>query len=277
MAERPVDKLLPQSLALVAGVAAIAVAGAGVAADFVIGRPSSTAALGIVVMFPLALFAAIVGFAIGHFAGFLLRKAHLTPALPMKPYRIGMALGLAAVAVTGAAAGARPVIRHERLHQPRVIAGADRMDRLPGAPDTCSSLQHAPVACDLLTGQTSSTLPWNGRQVTLACTRDGLVTISDQSNGVIATADLRPFEYVRQVQAASARQRNGREALVVLARLRATGRREMLVIFNADGQVRYQELIATSRHIEQPLSICRGDDVDSPVVDAGSPITYRER
>jgi hypothetical protein len=195
----------------------------------------------------------------------------------MKPYRIGMALGLAAVAVTGAAAGARPVIRHERLHQPRVIAGADRVDRHTGAPDNCSPLQRAPVACDLLTGQTSSTLPWNGRDVTLACTRDGLVTISDQSSGVIASADLRPFEYVRQVQAAAARQRDGRDALVVLARLRATGRREMLVIFNADGQVTYQELIAASRHIEQPLSICRGDVDDSPVVDTGSPVTYRAR
>lgn len=277
MAERPLERMMPQALALVAGVGALAVAGAGVVADFTIGRPSSTAAFGIVLMFPIALFAAVIGFALGHYASYLMRKAHISASVPMKPYRIVMAFVLGIVTVVGATVGAKPVLRHERLHEPRVIAGADRMFRVDGAPDHCSPLQRAPVACDLLTRQTSFAMAWNGRDVTVGCTRDGLITVSDQSNGLIASLDLRPFEYVRQLQAAPARQADGREALVLLARLRATGRREMFAEFNADGQVIYQELIAASRHVEFPLSICRAAEADSAVIDAGSPVTFRPR
>ena len=48
--------------------AALSFVGAGVAADIIFGRLSSTAAFGIVAMFPLALFAAIVGFSTLAFA-----------------------------------------------------------------------------------------------------------------------------------------------------------------------------------------------------------------
>jgi len=272
MAERPLDRMMPQALALVAGVGALAVAGAGVAADFAIGRPSSTAAVGIVLMFPFALFAAVIGFALGHYVSYLLRKARINITVPMKPYRIVIGV----VTVIGAVVGAKPVLRHERLHEPRVIAGADRMLRIEGA-ERCPQPQRAPVACDVSTGQTSFTMPWNNRDVTLGCTRDGLITVSDQSSGVIASLDLRPFEYVRQLQAGTARQADGREALVLLARLRATGRREMFAEMNADGQVIYQELIAASRHVDFPLSICRAEDAESVMVDAGAPITYQAR
>ena len=277
MAERPIGRLMPQTLALVAGVGALAVAGAGVAADFMIGRPSSTAVFGIVLMFPIALFAAVIGFALGHYVSYLLRKANITATVPMKPFRIAVAFLLGVVTIAGAVIGAKPVLRHERLHEPRVMAGADRMSRTEGTDPPCAQPQRAAVACDLVTGQTSFAMSWNNRDVTLGCTRDGLITVSEQSSGVIASLDLRPFEYVRQVQAATARQADGREALVLLARLRATGRREMFAEFNADGQVIYQELIAASRHVDLPLSICRAEDADTVIVDAGAPITYRAR
>lgn len=275
MADRTLDTLMPQALALVAGAGALAVAGAGVAADLISGRPGSTAAFGIVAMFPLALFAAIVGFALGHYVSYLMRKAHITITVPMKPYRIVMAFVLGVVTVAGATIGARPVLRQERLYEPRVIAGGELMDRREAAP--CAQPQAAPVACDRPKGQTSSTLTWNGRDVTLSCTHDGVITASDQSSAVVASLDLTPFEYVRQVQASAVRQPDGREALVMLARLSSNGRRAMLAIFNADGQVTYQELIAASRHVEMPLSICRAEDADTIVVDAGAPITYRAR
>lgn len=275
MAERTLDTLMPQALALVAGAGALAIAGGTVGADLMSGRPGSTAALGIVGMFPLALFAAIVGFAVGHFVGYLMRKAHIAPSVPMKPYRIGMAVLLLAVIAAGASIGASPVLRHERLHEPRILTGADRMDRREAAPDECAQKQAAAVVCELSPGTASSTMTWNARDVTLACTGEGLMTVTDPSNAVVASLDLRPFEYMREAQASTLRQPDGREGLVILARLRA--RRDMLAIFNADGQVTYQELLDVQRRVDLPLWICRGDDTDAIVIDAGSPITYRPR
>lgn len=275
MAGRTLDKLMPQALALAGGVGALAIAGGGVAADFMVGKPGSGAALGIVAMFPLALFAAVVGFALGHYAGYLMRKARMTPPVSMKPYRLAMGLVLALVIVAGASIGATPVLRHERLHQPRILSGADRMERREGASDACAHQQAAPVVCELSPGRDSATLTWNARDVTISCTREGLIAVTDQSSAVVASLDLTAFEYMREAQASTVRAADGREGLVLLARLRT--RRDMLAVFNADGQVTFQELLDVSARVERPLSICRAEDADSILVDAGSPITYRPR
>lgn len=273
MADRTLDTLMPQALALVAGVAALSFVGAGVAADVIFGRLSSTAAFGIVAMFPLALFAAIVGFALGHYVGYLMRKAHIAPSIAMKPYRLAMGLLLALVIVAGATLGATPVLRNARLHEPRVIAGADFVDRREGAPEGCVPREPAPVVCE--PGQAASAMSWNARDVTVSCTREGLITVADQSNAIVASLDLTPFERMRLAQLSAVRQPDGREGLVVLAQLRT--QRDMFAILNPDGQVTYQELVAVSHRQNLPLSICRADDGDAVVVDLGSPVTYRAR
>ena len=278
MKERSIDSLAPQALALIFGLAALSAAVAALVADFSMGRPSSSSALGIVFMFPVALLAAVLGFAIGHVIGILLRKWNVTPAVPLKPYRFVMALVLLAVMAAGAAAGARPVLKREGMHFPRVLVGADVMQKSDGRPDNCTQITPAVVACDLGTRQTSYSLAWNGRDVTIGCTREGRITLSDASSGVITSIDLSAYEYVRQVRVAGARQTDGREALAMLAALRARGDREMFLVIDADGRSVYQELLERSvSEPHTPLSVCSSEDLDSVVIDLGSPVTYRGR
>lgn len=279
MAERPLDRLLPKALALVFGLGALAAGGAGIAADFVIGRPSSTAGVGIVLMFPLVLFAAVIGFAAGHFLGMALRRRGITPDVPMKPYRLALAAVLLAVVAVGATLGARPVIRHERLHEPRVIAGAGEIAREDGVPDDCGVPRQAALVCDISSGVSSSVMAWNGREITIGCTREGRITLSDASAGIVAAADLSDYEYVRTVHAAVVQEADGREALAVLAGFRATGRRHMFLMFDADGRIVYQELLARQpRPAAEPLAVCAaGEAAAGVVVNLGSPVTYRAR
>ncbi|MEX2272198.1 MAG: hypothetical protein WD690_12030 [Vicinamibacterales bacterium] len=277
MAERPLDRLLPQALALILGLGVLAAALAAVVTDVMMGRPSTSSALGIVFMLPLALLAAVVGFAAGHMIGTWLRGRGMTPDVPMGPYRIVMAFVLAVATVIGATFGARPVFRHERLQEPRVMMGAGAMQREPGRPQACETLTPAVLACDLSSGASAGTMVWNGRDVTVGCTREGRITVSDASAGVVASADLSAFEYVRHVRAAAVMQTEGREGLALLAGLRATGRRHMFLIFDADGRVIYQELLRRDRDpdAQSPLSTCATDDASMIVVDLGEPVTYR--
>lgn len=278
MAERPLDRLLPGALALVAGVTAFAWILAAIVADFSTGRPTSSSIFGIVVMLPIAMLAAMVGFAAGHLIGGELRKRNAAPRVPMKPFRIVMAFVLGVATIIGATKGALPVVRHERLQRPRVIAGEGRMELTAGRPDSCGPLTKAEVACELQTRQSAHSLLWNGRDVTLGCTRDGRITISDAANGIVASADLTAFEYVTRVHAVRVRQDDGREALALLAQLRTGGRREMLMVFDADGRAIYQELLQRSAHPgDAPLSVCTAGDRDSIIVDLDSPVTYRPR
>lgn len=281
-AERPLDRLLPQAIALVFGAAALAAGIAGIAADTFIGRPSSTSGIGVVVIFPLVLLAAIIGFALGHVAGVWLRRRGLVPHVRMRPYRVILALVLVAVTAIGATLGARPVIRHERLHRPRVMAGADAFTRDTGAPDGCTP-RPAILACSISQQMSSGSLPWNGREATIGCTREGRITVSDAASGQLASIDLSDFEYVRDVHAVATRQAEGREGLALLATLRATGRRHVLIMLDADGRVLYQELLERPRQsraaasARAPLSVCEIDDASRVVVDLGTPVTYRAR
>src|SRR5688500_6418818 len=277
MAERTIDRLMPQAVALLSGVTALAAGAAGIAADAFIGRPSSTAGIGVVLMFPLVLFAAVVGFALGHVLGLWLRRAGMTPAVPMLPYRIVMACVLCLAIAGGATLGARPVLRHERLHQPRVIAGEGRVAREAGAPAGCVARPAAHV-CAISSSVSSSAITWNGREVTIGCTREGRITASDSRVGVAASVDLTDYEYVRAVHAAAVPQPGGGEALALLASLRASRRRHLFVLIDADGRVSYQELLEGSlRNDRSPLAVCAADDGASVGVDLGEPITYRLR
>lgn len=278
MAARALDRLLPAALALAAGTAAAAAGLAAVAADLFIGRPSSSSGVAAILLLPIVLIAAVVGFAAGHGLGGWLRRRGLAPQVPMGPYRVVLGLVLTAAAALGATFGARPVIRHERLMQPRVLAGADAVERHAAGADECAGATPAPVACDPLNGVTAYHFVWNGREATLGCTRDGHLTVSDAAGGVTASADLSGYEYVREVRAAVARQRDGRESLALLAGLRATGGRDMLVLVDADGRVMYEELLErSSRDVAAPLAVCPADDRDAIAVDTGTRLIYRPK
>ena len=280
MAERPLDRLAPQAMALTFGMAALATGVAGIAAHTFIGRPSSTSGIGIVLLLPLVLFALVIGFAVGTVLGVLLRRRGLTPPVAMGRYRLAMAFVLVVVAVAGATLGARPVIRHERLHEPRIISGAERLTREPGAQQACVRAPAARV-CDLLAKASAGAITWNGREVIVGCTREGRISVSDAAAGVLASADLSDYEYVLAAHAATVQRPEGGEALALLVSLRATGRRHMFMLFDADGRPLYEELL--QGRVPQdgaPLSVCRagGDqDADRIVIDLGDPITYRPR
>ena len=80
------------------------------------------------------------------------------------------------------------------------------------------------------------------------------------------------------MRAAAAPQPGGREALALLASLRATGRRHILVLIDADGRVTYQELLeGSAREDRAPLAVCAAEEGSAVAVDLGEPLTYRPR
>lgn len=278
MADRPLERLLPQALAIVGGVAAIAYGAGAFATETLVGRPSSTSALGLVFLLPLALLSAVLGFALGHALGVVARRAHVGAEVSMRPYRAVLALTVLATAALAGWAGALPVLRHERRHAPRVIDDTGVVNRRSGGMEECAAPTPAPVVCDIAEDLSSQTIVWNGRDLTVGCTRDGMITLSDDASGQMAAVDLTDFEYLREVRAGAVRQSDGREALAVLAEMRATGRRAMFVWIDADGRRAFQELLErTAPSEDEPLAICAGDDRAAAVVRLGAPVTYQAR
>lgn len=278
MAERLLDRLLPGAVALVLGVGALAAGLGGIAADVAIGRPSASSGVGFVLMLPVAVFAAVVGFAIGYGAGAWIKRRGMNTAVPMRPYRIVMAFVLGVATVIGATFGARPVLEQERLYRARVIEGEGAFSRQTGAPDGCI-LGPASVACDAAIGVTSAALQWNGRDVTVACTRDGRVSVAEESGASIAVLDLSGFDRALRVDARAVRGTDGRESLALLSSVRVDGTRHLLSLVDHDGRIRYQEMLAGERPARNAtaLRVCEADDPPSFVIDLGGPVTYRPR
>ena len=281
MAERPLDRLLPGAIALLFGTAALSAGAAGIVADAMIGRPSRASGVGLLVILPLAVLAAVIGFALGHVIGLWVRRRDLNPQVPMKPYRIVFGFVLGVATVIGATFGARPVLRHERLYQPHVMIGASNYAREDGAPASCIPAS-AYIACDSSLRITSNSLPWNARNVVVACTREGRISISDGEGGAAGMLDLTAFDHIRRVHARAVRGVDGRESLALLASLRAAGTHHMLAILDADGRPVYQELLRGPLPEPlpgpSPLSVCELEDPPAIVVElGGSRLTYRAR
>ena len=258
-AQRPLDRLLPTALALVLGVGTLSAALGGIVSDALIGRPSAASGVGFVLMLPLAIFAAIVGFAAGYGMGAWLKQRGFNPQVAIRPYRIVMALVLGVATVIGATFGARPVLRHERLFEPRVRAGAGAMTIEESRPDGCREVLST-------FGEVSAT--W---------TRDGRVTLSRPDGAVVGDADLSRYETLRGVHAAGARLPGGEAAFAILVSFTRSDR-HLLMIFDGDGKPVYEEMLAGAARGEKPLQACSSESGDSFVVELeGRPVTYRPR
>ena len=91
--------------------------------------------------------------------------------------------------------------------------------------------------------------------------------------------DIRSFDYIRQILGVAVRfEAAQQESLVLLARLRPTGRRELLLIFGAAGALMHQEIIERTDSLQSGGPVLwRSGAVEGPgavTVDVGRPIRY---
>lgn len=278
-AERTLDRLLPQAIALVFGTAAAAAGLAGIAADTFIGRPSATSAFGLILIFPLVLLAAVVGFALGHGAGVWLRRRGLNADVPMGPYRIVMVFVLGVATVIGATFGARPVLKHERLFRPRVMTGQDAVTTEPGWPLACTR-EAAQTVCNPSANRFSAAILSGFGEVAVTCSPDGRITLARPGGAIVASADLSAYPPLAAVHAAGVQQPGGGEAFAIVAGFVKNANRHLLMIFNPDGRMFYEQMVdGSTRGSAAPLVTCAEDDGGgSFVVDLdGRPVTYRPK
>ena len=261
MAERPLDRLLPTAGALVLGTGTLAAALGGIAADAVIGRPSAASGVGALLMLPIAIMAAIVGFAGGHGIGAWLKRRGFNPHIEMRPYRVVMAFVLGVATVIGATFGARPVLRHERLFQPGVRLGAGAMTMEEAGPEQCREALSA------------------FGEVAAKWTREGRIVLSRPDGAIVGDADLSRYEPLRDVRVAGARLPAGGEAFALVAGFSRAPDRHLLLVLDDDGRTIYEEMLAGRlREGAEPLRACTSESGDSFVVELERrSITYRAK
>jgi hypothetical protein len=251
---------------------------APVMAEIQLGRPSSTIAIG----FGAGLLAAIL------YGGFVLvmamlcrwvaRRAGIASAtVPM--WLAGCILAAAAGAILVRFVIARTqVAAREFERRPHVVLQSARIAKLAQAPSGTKPPTQAPLLYSILAADAvAPSIEWNGRPVSASGT-NGLVTVLDANGARLASTDLHALDYIVRIHATPfCRMADGSSALAVLVTLRASSRRSMFILHDADGTVIHQEHLERTpggSRPEGPMSVMQSDGRDLLIVDHGAVDAY---
>ena len=119
-------------------------------------------------------------------------------------------------------------------------------------------------------------LRWNGRRVDVRVADDQLLVSAE---GKPPTAiDISGLDYAREAYGVTATlSPAGQEWLALLVHLRATGRRELLLILNPEGVLVHEELLERRRRGAPRVGLGTAGPAGGPqeiLVDRGEPIRY---
>jgi hypothetical protein len=270
--KRVVQSITPLTGALAGGLGISVPILAAVTYEMRFGRPSSTAGLAI----PFGIIYGALGAAVGGGVGFAIQElVKFFGWRGSSDRRVGTLLVVIAVAGTTTAAlyGAA---RAEAAQRPRVMTSTGALDRSAGEP-TLVPVREASFVWVKYPhpDYPVQTLLWNGQPVHLTVTeRDLTIAAGDR---LTPSVNIAGFDYVREVYGVTATLSGGSaEWLALLLQLRATGRRDLLLVLNPDGVLVHEELLdryrgggvarvglaaAGARGTRQELSVDRGTPI----------------
>jgi hypothetical protein len=244
---------------------------AAVATEMAIGRPGPNQLAGAIVFgLPfLCGLGALVGALLGSVGGIVVRRTTRARASE----RHVLAGTLVLVVLVAGFSGLLAARRSEAGQQPRVMRSTSAVARLGGfgmlTPDTPA----IPVF-DLLPTGDGRVLSWGG--AALGVKLDGETLMISRDSAVIGQVNLSGLDYVRQVYGVTSTDEQGREWLAMLVRLRATGRRELLLIYDPAGELVHEELLARTKSGPAPVLWNGGRSAGEQgfLLDVGEPLRY---
>jgi hypothetical protein len=238
-----VRSITPVSLAIVFGLVGMVPILAATVTEIQIGRPGSGTACAIVIGVIAGPVCAFAGAAIGFVVWAIVRRTRWAgPA----DFRIVAIVALLSVGVSSGLAVLSVVLR-ERNNVPRVMTSTGVVQRSTGR------TAHDPSMWGVLVWTSQSwsgdpvELTWNGQTVRVSSTSGSLIVsrLHATGQGVIEVGrvDLSKLDRVREVLGATAALDGTDEWLALLVQLRATGKREVLLIYDPAGKLMHQELL----------------------------------
>ena len=274
LAGQVLRSITPVTGALAAGLGVVVPILAAVYYESRFGRPGSTAGLAIPLAFIWGGLAAAVGAAVGATVRRLVTGSRWAGPMNRRTAAVLLAIAITVPSVLAILA----VRRSEAENAPRVIRSTGEITRAEGMSElspvrSASSLWGLSPNAD----QPREELRWNGRPVDARVVDDQLRL----SVGELPTTetDISRFDYARAVYGTTAAlSDDGKEWLALLLHLRATSRRDLLLIFAPDGTLIHQELV--ERHLGRLPRVGLGaaGPAAGPqeiVLDRGVPIRYR--
>ena len=206
-----------------------------------IGRPSSTHAIGYLFVPIYAVIAAVIGGVIGVVTKVALLKFIAERYVGLLKISVGTIIGVALIAYFASSLAHQRAVQAEEFNQPRVLsnrASFDVVKSIEGKVD----IEFYPGMIWSSMGRINYALDWKGRNLSFDV-RDYTKMKVSSSKGTEFSYDFSPFSYLTELRALRLENSHGEDYLAILATLRATSRRSILLIYDDNLELVYEQLI----------------------------------
>ncbi len=214
-------------------------------AETVIGRPSSTHAIGFLYVPAYATLVALIFFCIG-FAVRLVISKFVTPrSISRLSNRIINILFVCSLALSFFS-GVVFIERQEEKQKPHVIYDSGRIIKISPSAIKGKKDSEAKFVFTIYSDEKNKveSFLWNGKKIHFNVIGDNTLKILDKGRHDLVTADLNKYDYIGRIYVQRlAIGDSASKGLSVLVRLRATSRRSMLLIYDSAAKLVYQELL----------------------------------
>ena len=234
-------KRLPRVFAAVAGLSFLSYLMSGLVMEMAIGRPSSTAVVGFIFFPIMSLIVAGIGYIVGLVARPFLSRRGERDRVDSSKLRRNSLLTIIVFAILGGIAGAMQMVLVERHNAPRLISNSGAFEVTPYSKEAASAAKTRSTQIWHFTAVETLQTTWLDRQ--FAAYVDGAVLELKADSTVLASYDFRSYSYITQVDTLPTRSSRGDDFLAVLVTLRASSYRSMLLIYDDDFNLVYEQLL----------------------------------
>lgn len=231
----------------------------------VLGSPSSTSCL-IVPFLPIYISIGAIG---GCILGLLLNKmiAHSKIQITANQFIPAGIVLIMSLAILAGLSGYWVVRHNLRLMTPHIVYSDASISKIATNEDFQTS---DTLKISFEQRKQGKQMVWNGRKLTLSFPADQ-VRVKDASGNVIINSSLKQFDYICQLQANVVKlSQSEKPFLAVLADLRATSHRSVLLIYSSTNQLVYQEIFDTHGQTATIGIHKFGSDIDFLILRNGS-------
>ncbi|PIU83876.1 MAG: hypothetical protein COS68_01685 [Elusimicrobia bacterium CG06_land_8_20_14_3_00_38_11] len=244
-------------------------------AEIYIGRPSSTHCIGFIFLPVYTVLVLLICFVVGLVVRFVVGKFVPSRIITKRSNQI-INISFVCSIIVAFLSGILLIKYQEWVQRPHIIFDAGRIIKINLS--TIKIIKKTSESKFVFTTYVdekseAETFIWNGKKIHFAVGNS--IAIRDENENNIATADLRKYDYIGRIHVIQlAIDNSASKGLAVLVRLRATSHRSMLLIYDSDAKLVYQELLNRNKN-ENIMNI--NTDVSGKeyiYVDIDKPIMY---
>ncbi|MBA3066843.1 hypothetical protein FP828_10175 [bacterium] len=216
----------------------------GFITELLIGRPSSTAVIGFFTIPFATLCIAVVCIAAGGSARLIVGKFCQVRTIEKESMRIINAIFIMTIGGSFLAGMGR-VIWNEKLQEPRIIYDAGVISKKYGSNFQKAEYTPSKLIFTIYKDEKGNTekFNWNGEKLNLDVSRT-YIKILQKDGSVMISADLSKYSYISRIHAAAFGAIDEKEKyLALLVKLRPTSYRSMLLIYDSNGALIFQEFL----------------------------------